>query len=96
MSRLVILVTHLLTWAYQPEHRSSGWIGSIAEQRLQILGQLEDSPSRRTLVPEALQSTYPKAVRLAAKETGLPPEHFPALCPLSPKSLLVEDFFPGP
>jgi hypothetical protein len=96
LSRLVILVTHLLKWAYQPEHRGSGWIGSIAEQRLQILGQLEDSPSLRTLVPEALQSTYPKAVSLAAKETGLPLGHFPTLCPFSPESLLDEDFFPSP
>ncbi|MGE5152980.1 MAG: DUF29 domain-containing protein [Bdellovibrio bacteriovorus] len=96
MSRLVILITHLLKWAYQPENRSSGWIGSIAEQRLQILGQLEDSPSLRTLVPETLASAYPKAVSLAAKETGLPPGHFPTLCPYPPESLLDEDFFPSP
>jgi hypothetical protein len=96
MSRLVILMSHLLKWAYQPERRSSGWIGSIAEQRLQILGQLEDSPSLRTLVPEALHGVYPKAVSLAAKETGLPEAHFPTLCPFSPETILDEDFFPSP
>jgi hypothetical protein len=96
ISRLVILMTHLLKWAYQPERRSSGWVGSIAEQRLQILGQLEDSPSLRALIPEALGTAYSKAVSLAVKETGLPPEHFPAECPFAPESLLDEDFYPAP
>lgn len=96
ISRLVILMTHLLKWAYQPERRSSGWVGSIAEQRLQILGQLEDSPSLRALIPGALEAAYPKAVSLAVKETSLPPEHFPAECPFSPESLLDEEFYPAP
>ena len=96
MSRLVIPITRLLKRAYQPEHRGSGWIGSIAAQRLRILGQLEDSLSLRTLVPETLASAYPKAVSLAAKETGLPPDHFPSRCPYPPESLLDEDFFPDP
>lgn len=95
-SRLVIPITRLLKWAYQPEHRGSGWIGSIAAQRLRILGQLEDSPSLRTLVPETLASAYPKAVSLAAKETGLSPGQFPTLCPYPPESLLDEDFLPEP
>lgn len=93
-SRLVILIAHLLKWVHQPESQSPGWMGSIAEQRIQILGQLEDSPSLRSLIPEAIRTAYPRAVGLAIKETGLPREHFPAECPFSPESLLDEEFYP--
>jgi len=37
-NRLMVLIAHLLEWQIRPEARSSGWIGSIAEQRLQIAG----------------------------------------------------------
>ncbi len=45
LSRIVILLAHLLKWQYQPAHRSNSWRGSIVEQRYQIEKQLEDSPS---------------------------------------------------
>lgn len=33
-SRLVVLTMHLLKWRFQPTARSSGWLGTIREQRL--------------------------------------------------------------
>jgi hypothetical protein len=92
-NRLIILMAHLLKWQHQPEARSSGWIGSIAEQRLQIAGQLEDSPSLRGMLPDAAEKAYPKAIALAVRETGLPPDRFPADCRFSLSQLLDETFF---
>jgi len=80
----------------QPEARSSGRIGSIAEQRLQIAGQLEDSPSLKGFLPEAAANAYPKALALAARETGLGWESFPAVCPFAISELLDDDFYPVP
>jgi hypothetical protein len=94
-NRLIILMAHLLKWLHQPDGRSSGWIGSIAEQRLQIAGQLEDSPSLRRMLPEAAEKAYPKAILLAGRETGLPPDRFPPDCPFTLLQLLDEAFFPG-
>ncbi|CRI64521.1 conserved hypothetical protein [Thiocapsa sp. KS1] len=93
-NRLIILMAHLLKWKHQPEARSSGWVGSIAEQRLQIAGQLEDSPSLRTILADAAEKAYPKAIALAARETDMPPDRFPAVCPFSLSQLLDETFFP--
>ena len=36
-SRLIVLLTHLLKWHFQPDARSSGWLGTIREQRDQII-----------------------------------------------------------
>jgi Domain of unknown function DUF29 len=35
-SRLVVLTMHLLKWRFQPTASSSGWLGTVREQRLQI------------------------------------------------------------
>src|SRR5438552_2938743 len=35
-SRLVVLLTHLLKWEYQPDHRSGSWHGTILEQRREL------------------------------------------------------------
>ena len=96
MNRLTVLIAHLLKWQIQPQERSSGWIGSIAEQRLQIAGQLEDSPSLKGFLPEAAASAYPKALTLAARETGVGPESFPATCPFAISELLDDEFYPTP
>jgi hypothetical protein len=93
-NRLIILMAHLLKWQYQPDARSSGWVGSIAEQRLQIAGQLEDSPSLRGMLADAAEKAYPKSIVLAVRETGLAPDRFPAVCPFSLPQLLDETFFP--
>jgi hypothetical protein len=93
-NRLIILTAHLLKWQFQPEARSSGWRGSIAEQRLQIAGQLEDSPSLKAMLPEAMAKAYPQAVTLAAKETDLAPNRFPSACPYSLAQLLDDEFYP--
>ena len=35
-SRLVILLSHLLKWEYQPDNRSGSWRGTILEQRREL------------------------------------------------------------
>ena len=44
-SRLIVLLSHLLKYVYQPEKRNNSWITTIVEQRRQILLILQDSPS---------------------------------------------------
>src|SRR3978361_112069 len=43
-SRVAILLAHLLKWKFQPGGRSSGWAGTIVEQRSQ--GWHSRGPSR--------------------------------------------------
>lgn len=92
ISRLIILIAHLLKWQYQPDVQGNSWSSSIIEQRAQILFLLEDVPSLRNKMPNAVHRAYPKALEIAVKETGLPV--FPKQCPYSEQQLLDEDFYP--
>lgn len=94
VSRLIILVAHLLKWQYQPAHRSSGWRGSIVEQRVQVERELRLSPSLRGFLPEAIAEAYPDALRIAIRETGLPRAVFPPTCPYTEAEVLDDGCWP--
>jgi hypothetical protein len=103
-SRFIILIAHLLKWQFQlkqlterwENYNGSSWRGSINEQRTKISFHLENSPSLKKHLKEAVEKAYPKAVSLAIKETKLSPKVFPKTCPYSVEQLLSEDFYPIP
>jgi hypothetical protein len=94
ISRLKILLGHLLKWQFQPNHRSSSWRGSMVEQRLQLRDLLQFSPSLKPFLAEAMIAAYPDAVILAVKETGLAKTVFPDACPYTQAQCMDDDFFP--
>ena len=71
ISRLAVLIMHLLKWQYQPEKRSHSWIETINEQRRQIVLLLEDSPSLKHEIEEKITRAYNLAVADTEKETGI-------------------------
>lgn len=91
---LKVLGQHLLKWQYQPQQRSGSWKASIRHCRFEIDLILEDSPSLRNFLPEALSKAYPQARQAAADETGLALEQFPNKCPYTLEALLNEDWLP--
>lgn len=93
-SRLRVLVLHLLKWKYQPQARSSGWRGTIRTQRYEISLLLEQSPSLKNLVLDALTRAYPNARVVAADESGLPLSVFPETCPFTPEQISDEGYWP--
>jgi hypothetical protein len=95
LSRIVILLAHLLKWQYQPTHRSNSWRGSIVEQRYQIEKQLEDSPSLKNKLETLMIKAYPDAVKLAQAETGLAASQFSKVCEYTIKQILLDEFYPG-
>jgi hypothetical protein len=82
LSRLTVLLAHLLKWDRQPERRSNSWRATIAMQRDE-LGDLLESGTLRRHAEEVLERAYARAVRQAALETGAPAESFPPGCPYS-------------
>src|ERR1700683_3000449 len=58
ISRLTVLLLHLLNWRYQPEKRGASWEASIRVQRNRLADHLEDNPSLKPLLPQALLSAY--------------------------------------
>lgn len=95
VSRLIILIAHLLKWQFQHAHRASGWRGSIVEQRVQVHRELRLSPSLAAFLPEAIAEAYPDAVTIATRETGLAPRLFPATCPYTQSEILDDDYWPA-
>ncbi|HRJ94986.1 DUF29 domain-containing protein [uncultured Thiothrix sp.] len=97
ISRLRVLLMHLLKWKLQPNYPiKSSWETTINNQRDDIALLLEDSPSLNTKIPEALIKAYPMAVREAMQESGLPKSLFPANCPWSYEQIMDNDFWPEP
>lgn len=93
-SRMRVIVLHLLKWQFQPELRSSGWRGTLVEQRAELDDLLNQSPSLRSLCLDALEHAYPRARIEAAVETGLPLSTFPESCLYTLDDVLRLDYFP--
>jgi hypothetical protein len=75
-SRLVVLLSHLLKWEYQPVRRSGSWRGTIRAQRRE-LRQLLESGTLRNHAEAVLADAYAEARRQAADESELSPDVFP-------------------
>ena len=94
VSRLEVLLLHLLKWRFQPGKRGPSWEASIRVQRYSIEDHLDDNPSLKPLLPQALASAYRKATLEAVAETGLAGPTFPAACPWTVEQVLDGGFWP--
>jgi hypothetical protein len=99
ISRLVVLVMHLLKWKLQPERRysesgASSWLATIREQRRQLGYLLEQSPSLERYGEQKLSEVHRYAIKEASAETGIPIPRFPAECPFSFDQVLEDEFLP--
>ena len=95
VSRLSVLLLHLLKWRYQPGKRGPSWEASIRVQRNRLADHLDDNPSLKPLLPQALASAYQNAWREAVAETGLAATTFPEACPWTAEQVLDRGFWPG-
>lgn len=94
ISRLSVLIAHLLKWQMQPERRGRSWKLTIAEQRDGVLDHLEDNPSLRAQMDALLARAWRSGLRAAQAETDLELERFPRSNPWTLEQLLDEEFFP--
>ena len=93
-SQLRLILNHLLKWVYQPDKRTDSWRSTVANGRILVQEDLEDSPSLARELDTLATWAYPRARRDAAKETGLPLATFPEACPWPLVQVLDEDFWP--
>ncbi|WP_416673777.1 DUF29 domain-containing protein [Egbenema bharatensis] len=96
LSRLKVLLLHLLKWKYQPSHRSASWEITIRNNREEIAQILQDSPSLRSYPSEVLVQAYDSARKNAASETGLAIASISEQCPFTIADILSESFLPNP
>ena len=89
MSRLVVLLTHLLKWDHQPAKRTPSWESTILTQR-NDLHDIFESRTLRNHASDVLDAAYARAVRQAAIQTGSPEKSFPTACPYTLSELLAD------
>jgi hypothetical protein len=95
VSRLTVLLLHLLKWRFQPEGRGNSWRLSIANSRDEIADLLDDNLSLKSRLGEVVASAYRYARRKAAIETGLAEEALPVTSPWSFEQATDGGFWPG-
>ena len=93
VSRLTVLLLHLLKWRFQPNLRGRSWRLTIKEQRKEVLDHLADNPSLRSKAAEAMAAAYDRAILKAARETAMDEDEFPPVCPWTFKQA-TSDFWP--
>ena len=93
-SRLVVLLTHLLKWKYQPARRGKSWQLTGKGQRINFENILDDNPSLKAQLDALLERAYGKAIIDAATETGLDEETFPSRCPWTLAQVRDSNFYP--
>jgi Domain of unknown function DUF29 len=89
-SQLKRIMLHMLKRRHQPQIDSRSWAVSIDDGRDEIADILEQSPSLRRHLGDLMAKNYPRAVRDAAGETGLPIRAFPKQPPFSLAEVLGE------
>ena len=94
-SRMVVLLAHLLKWAFQSERRGASWQKTITAQRKEIRYALDESPSLVPKLEEArwFDMVWARAIAQAVNETGL--DCFPETCPWAIQDeVLAESWLP--
>jgi hypothetical protein len=91
-NRLGILIGHLLKWDYQPEKRTKSWRVTIREQRREILRLIDENPSLKPYLPEAIFYAHESGLDLVVRETPLDYPSLPETCPYTSDRLFDPDF----
>ncbi|MBK1700104.1 DUF29 domain-containing protein [Thiococcus pfennigii] len=93
-NRLAVLYTHLLKWRFQPIHRGRSWELTIKEQRRRLRRHLDQNPSLKAKLAQAIADAYGDAILEAARQTGLAEDAFPQTCPFTFEQTVDDGYWP--
>lgn len=94
VSRLIVLLMHLLKWMFQKENRSNSWKSTIIEQRRELNLAFEDSKNLKNHAEKNFDKAYEKAREDASSETNLPIDTFPKEPPFNIDQIINKDYYP--
>ena len=97
VSRMAVLMAHLLKWSRQPAKRSNSWRAKINDQRKRVALAIKATPSLKTVMrdPDWREDMWLDARAQARQETGLEEEDLPEACPWTMEQAADADFWPG-
>jgi hypothetical protein len=90
LSRLTVLLAHLLKWEHQPEKRNHSSEATILHQRNELRDLLE-SRTLQNYAREVLGKAYGRAVKEAVLEMAADESLFPPACPWSLEEAVPEE-----
>ncbi|MBD2105523.1 DUF29 domain-containing protein [Nodosilinea sp. FACHB-13] len=93
-SNLIVVLMHLLKYAYQPGQRSNSWRFTLKEHRRRLQEALGTSPSLMDYFEQIFADCYQEARDLTATETGVGLENFPIESPFTQEQVLDRAFLP--
>ncbi len=91
-NRLGVLIGHLLKWQYQSDRRSKSWRITIRVQREEVQEILQENPSLKPYLEEAIVKAYDSGLELVLKETPLEEKDLPVKCPFTAIQILDAAF----
>jgi hypothetical protein len=94
-NRFGVLIGHLLKWEYQPSLRGKSWRITIELQRDEILELVNDNPSLKSYLEEAIAKSYKQAIALVVKETPFDKDDLPSVCLYTFTQIFDQDFYPN-
>jgi len=94
VSRLTELLTLLLRARHQPGKRGPDWKNALASVRGQLLEQLEENPSLREKMPEAIASAFRFARRTLTDHATPDDGKIPIACPWPFERMIDGEFWP--
>ena len=94
ISRLTVLLVHVLKWKFQEQFRSAGWQRTIRVQRRQVMKNLDGNPSLKPQLPDCVSDAYQSAVYEAQQQTGLADGHFPEQNPWTAEQFFQDGWLP--
>lgn len=94
VSRMAILLAHLLKWKFQADRRGNSWLFTIKDQRRLIKRRLTKMPSLNAMFndPDWLDEMWVDGVAAARKETGI--EDWPETTIWTVEQVMDDDFLP--
>ena len=95
LSRLTVLLAHLLKWQFQADKRTNSWASTIVTQRAEIRRLLAASPSLAANLDAHIDDAFEDSVDRAMAETLLSRDHFPNTCPYSSNQVMDKNFWPA-
>lgn len=82
-SAIELVLFHMMKWDYQPERQGRSWRTTINTQRKVVLALLEDNPSFKSRISEAIERAYDSVPDMVEAKTTIPAERLPQICPYS-------------
>jgi len=91
VSAIRIVLLHMLKWDIQIDYRTRSWANSIEGHRDRVVQDLEDSPSYKSRLDEAVRKAYRQARYEASSETRLPLASYPKDCPFTFDEIMTRE-----